>query len=87
MLSLTFGVLPSREQFNLAFDVSCPKGTFSFGNDKRVGTCELDCDELWEELTNAHFHDLKARERASEGPVFYGEWCADVLYCLGIEWI
>ena len=66
-LSLTFGEMPSREQFDAAWDETAARereespgglgvrtGTFGFGRDPRMGDCRLTRDELWDELVKAH---------------------------------
>jgi hypothetical protein len=76
MKSMSYGVMPTREEFDAAFEKSTPDG-FSFGNDKRVGNCILTADELWAELEKAH----------AEGIDHAWTWASDVLLCLGFEWI
>lgn len=92
-LTLTYGHMPTREQF----DQACAKvdedtgrsvalDGFGFGRDPRLGTTRLTQDELWDELCKAHGEwyapnaDPEAQDKA-------GEWCSSVLYCLGIEWV
>lgn len=72
--SMTFGVFPSREQFDEAFYEECEKGVFTFGNDERVGNDAMNCTELWDELH-------KAMADGAE------DWCGCVLGVLGFEWI
>lgn len=88
MVTMTFGVMPTREQFDAGFDqavVEASSGTmasglFSFGSDKRVGNCALNQEELWAEITKAHA-EYDAGDEAS------GDWCSAVLGCLGFEWV
>ncbi len=100
-LTLTHGVMPTREQFDRAWELTAQDemerdpgglgvqtGTFAFGNDPRLGNCRLSQDELWKELQKAH----KEYESASAGdgeddPEIVGDWVGTVLYCLGIEWV
>ena len=85
MQTMTYGVMPSREAFEAAFDRAeafAGKLTFSFGNDKRVGTCEMTCSELWEELCEAH---REWEQGASNDEA--GDWCSAVLGTLGFEWV
>jgi hypothetical protein len=83
MQSMTYGEMPTQEDFDEAFsraeDEEGRTG-FSFGNDPRVGTCELDATELWAELQ-------KAREEYEEGDDEAGDWCSSVLSTLGFEWV
>lgn len=88
-VSMTYGVMPTREQFDAACDEPDPErgpnGSaaatgFRFGNDKRVGDATLSPDELWTELQRAHAEWEAGSEEA-------GDWCSSVLGCLGFEWI
>lgn len=80
---MTYGALPSREEFDAAFS-----GVFEFKNDKRVGTCALGPNELWVQL------NIAQREWSGEaiadrpgGANEAGQWCSNVLDILGFEWI
>jgi hypothetical protein len=88
-VSMTCGVMPTREQFDAACDEPDPEcglnGSvaatgFRFGNDRRVGDVTLSPDELWTELQSAHAEWESGDEDA-------GTWCSLVLGCLGFEWI
>lgn len=84
--SMTYGVMPTREAFDAAFEAACPNGRFHFGNDKRVGTDDFTANELWDKLNEAHSDwqagrpPLSAREQS-------GDWVCLVLNSLGFEWI
>ena len=78
--SMTYGVLPDLRDFNHNFNVGCPDGMFSFGNDKRVGSVELTRRELWVELRKA----VKEFNRGKESA---GDWASCVLSVLGFEWV
>jgi len=82
--SMTFGVMPTRAQFDECWEREVV-GQFAFGNDERVGTCELSQDELWEELNAAHSQWVETTEDDEWEET--GSWMSSVLYCLGIEWI
>lgn len=90
MITMTYGNMPTREQFDTQFESLCPDGTFAFGNDKRLGTCALDADGLWEALqaANRDYEEL-LDEMPGRGndPEIVGSWMSGVLYCLGIEWV
>jgi hypothetical protein len=79
MVSMTYGVMPPREDFDAAFDREVPN-RFRFGNDPRVGNCELTADELWSELESA-------KGEHDDGDDEAGDWASCVLYTLGFEWI
>lgn len=85
--SMTYGVMPTREEFDAACsepDEECGKSVddlgFSFRNDERIGSDTLTGTELWIELEKAHIEWEAGDERA-------GDWCSFVLGCLGFEWI
>lgn len=78
--SMTYGVLPTCEAFFDAFDVHVKQTYFCFGNDPRVGNCELTSNELWIELKDAA-SDFRAGDDEA------GDWCSCVLSTLGFEWV
>lgn len=86
--TMTWGVMPSREEFDEAWDAQCDE-RFAFGNDPRLGTCALSQDELWEELLKAHAESQAVDGSSDDGgaPERAGDWCSAVLYCLGFEWV
>ena len=85
MRSMTYGVLPSEEEFREAFDhvVTNPRG-FRFGNDQRVGTCALSATELWREIQEAK---LEMEESLGWESDRASNWLTCVLDVLGFEWI
>jgi hypothetical protein len=97
MITMTYGTMPTREDFDFALvRENCESG-FRFGNDPRVGTCTLTPNELWDELNKAltqydqgdddkpteDYYDQDEYDRAGEA----GRWCASVLETLGFEWV
>jgi len=57
LFSMTFGKMPTREQFVYCWWKTFENDDdpfFSFTNDKRLGTCKLTLDELWNELHYAY---------------------------------
>lgn len=84
--ALTFGVLPSYDRFSELFTASCPDGMFDFERDERLDTCSVTCSELWDEL-NCALGDWNGEDRSEAGRDAAGQWCSDVLSCLGVEWI
>ncbi len=97
---MTFGVMPTREEFDLACREHDPEDPpqatvenlgFHFGNgDPRVDEGTLSQDELWEELQRAYadFEDVLNLERPSkQTPEAAGDWLSDVLGCLGFRWV
>lgn len=96
--SMTFGVMPTREEFDEACREHDPEDPpeacvadqgFRFGNDPRVGDAHLTADELWEELQRA-FAEYQAVDGSSDDggdPERAGDWCSSVLGQLGFEWI
>lgn len=82
MLSMTYGVMPTRKDFDQAWDnsIAGESLTFNFRNDSRLGDNNLTNNELWLELNSARAEYEKGDEKS-------GEWCSAVLYILGFEWI
>lgn len=96
---MTYGTLPTREEFDGAFVRACSWGiprralTYAFTNDPRVGTCELTAEEVWRELMEAR-GEWQGWIRATTGQAMTedqadasGQWCSDVLGVLGFEWV
>ncbi len=83
--STSWGVMPTRAEFDAAWSLNVQGHTFSFGNDKRVGTCKLSAYELWAEIGKA-FAEHEAGNGAldEDSP---GDWLSCVLGVLGFEWI
>lgn len=95
---MDYGTMPSRADFDAAFDAYCPDGKFSFGNDPYVGTDTLNASQLWRELEAQYEawtegkHDPECPGDGScSGDGCPGEdagaWCSCVLGILGFEWI
>lgn len=80
MISMTFGNIPSYDVFECKFDEVCESGRFKFGNDRRVGTDEFTCTELYSEV-------VMATKEHDEGDEVAGYWVSAVLGILDIEWI
>ena len=59
---------------------------FSFGNDKRMGTCTLRTHELWDEVRRAS-REYESALAADDGtdPEAVGDWLSSVLFQLGFE--
>jgi hypothetical protein len=78
--SMTYGVLPSQESFDHAFDEEVPKGKYNVGNDPILGTDSFNASELWKvlEVLTEQFH---------EGDDQAGDTASSILYTLGFEWI
>lgn len=102
MISMTFGVMPTREQFDSAMvrlnarrEFNAPG--YKFRNDQRVGTCVLSSDELWDELQKALTQyeqgddhkpdqDHENWEELARADSA-GTWVSCVLETLGFEWV
>ncbi len=81
-MRLTYGVLPSKEEYEKAFDAIMADSAsklFSFGNCSRMGTTSVTSEELWNEL------DMATGE--SESTEASLDWASCVLYVLEIEWV
>lgn len=80
MFTISGGTLPTREEFDQAWDKQDDDGElrggfFHFGNDKCVGTCAMNSSELWAELEKA---SKEYTEKAQD-------WINAVLFCFDIE--
>lgn len=96
--SMTYGVLPSREEFDTAWEAVVDEGAARAGNqgpgmprfyfidDPRVGTCALTRAELWAELRRAQGEWENNGETEAECDAA-GQWCSQVLGVLGFEWV
>jgi hypothetical protein len=98
MKSMTYGVLPTEDEFRAAYDATeLRDGLFHFGNDKRLGNCALNCTELWNEVCKAHTEyeqgpaeqtdDDSDNEESLKAADETGDWLSRVLGCFGFEWI
>jgi len=97
MITMTFGTMPSREQFDSQYAKKMGTFGYRFHNDSRVGTCEMSQDQLWNELQKAldqynqgddHKPDQDHENwdelcRANDA----GTWCSCVLETLGFKWV
>lgn len=83
--TMTYGQLPSLEQFEQAFDAGEAEGPFRFRNDKRVGNADFNCSELYKEVQAATKEHHEASDRKTRDDA--GEWASAVLYHLGFEWV
>ncbi len=87
MKTMNYGEMPSREEFNAAFERECPDGTYviSHGTESRdrhrpdAGTHTA--SSLWAELERLHNCGWSD---ADDSP---WSWIADILGTLGFEWI
>ena len=92
MRSMTYGTLPTFNDYEAAFDRECEDGEFSFGNDSRVGTCRLSKHKLWDELQKAvkesetFWEDFDPSSGNPDGDDS-ANWAGTVLNVLGFEWI
>ena len=94
LMTKTHGVMPTREEFEWLWETTDANGelrdgVFHIGNDKRMGTCALTQDQLWNELQKAYHEvcieyaepeDLSQAEQTDD-------WISSVLGCLGLEWV
>lgn len=80
MKSMTYGNLPSKAEFEKAFDKEVPSGKYRFGNDERFGNDSVTSNELYKELETAV-------EEYEDGDDAAGDWASAVLSTLGFEWV
>jgi hypothetical protein len=96
---LTYGTLPSREEFEQAFHDDLGDERYVIRNCPRVGNDSFNCTELWVEVTHAANEftcdtcegewagDWRSAEEIQADADAAGEWAAAVLLTLGIEWV
>lgn len=91
--SMTYGELPTREQYDDAWSAlesagELRHGLFTFGNDPRLGDVSLSRDELWKEICRAHKEYMGLLEDdTDQDPEEVGSWLSSVLSCLNFEWV
>lgn len=88
MKTFTYGILPTKEEYDAAWDKLIAEeelhgGLFHFGNDERLGTCALSQEELWDEILLAY------EEWDKDGWIDdqIGNWLSAIMFSLGFEWI
>jgi hypothetical protein len=91
MISMTFGEMPTRDQFDSQFQRFEDQNgidLFRFGDDKRLGNCSLTRNELWAELEKVHAeYSTLLADDGEDDPEDVGQWLSCVLEVLGFEWI
>lgn len=79
--SMTYGTLPRKDRFVLAFRNRCrDTGRFEVRRDPFYGDYDFTQDELWESI-NLKVDDF------NHGDAQAGDWASCVLSVLGFEWI
>ncbi len=88
LFTMTYGEMPTREQFDQAWDAQ-GIDKFTFGNDPIMGNDSLTRDELWDKLQWVwnEYADKLGGMGLGDDPEKQGSWLADVLSCLGVEWV
>lgn len=99
-MRLTYGVLPTREQFDDAFEGDLgPDGVYRVRNCKRVGNRDFTCATLWAEVNDATNElsaetcegewadDNRSADEIQLDAEQAGDWASAVLQTLGIEWV
>ena len=94
LMTKTYGVMPTREEFEWLWETTDANGElrdgkFHFGNCKRMGNRAFNEIELWNELQKAYkeaFED-PSTEFEFEAAESTGDWISCVLGYLGLEWI
>lgn len=96
MKTLTYGHLPSYEEFKAAFERECPDSTYAIshgskGPDWRPPEGSFRVHELFhdvERLTKLEESGEVETERMREGQEDSpGSWASSILYTLGFEWV
>jgi hypothetical protein len=89
-VTLTYGDLPTRQQFDQLWDEAGLEATgFRFTNDPIVGDETMTRSELWEKIEWVwnEYADKLGGMGLGDDPEKQGSWLADVLSCLGVEWV
>lgn len=99
MITMTYGTMPTHEQFDSQYTKKMGSFGYRFHNDSRVGTCELSQDQLWDELQEA-LTQWEQGDPPQDKPVTdyineleftraenAGNWCSCVLETIGFEWV
>ncbi len=81
MRSMTYGILPSRADFDAAFERECPDGTYSIRNDKGGADGDYTASKLWALVKES------AELLNDDGDEEAGDFASAVLSTLGFEWI
>ena len=83
--SMTYGVLPTRDEFVSAWEDLQAKGelgeTFDVSRDPYAGTDSWSCQELWKILLDAQ------KEYTRDSNEKAGDFCSSVLGIFGFEWV
>ena len=78
--SMSWGVFPSRKDFNRAFDEEVPGLRYRIRNDSIVGDDDFTASELWALCR-------KLKRRADRGNDAAGDLASAIMESLGFEWI
>lgn len=95
MISLTYGHLPTFEDFESAFDIACPNNDYRIKlsqsdaracDDFTLGDGEWRCSELWQALNEIHETWLESDmdDNSIDAAM---DIVSSILYTLGFEWI
>lgn len=79
---MTYGQMPTREEFDAAFEEICPDGYFKFGNDPIYGDSWVTASDLWAKMNSIMESAIAPDEDAEQV-----DWVGDVLNVLGFEWV
>jgi hypothetical protein len=82
MLFIKRGTIPTREEFDKAWDTQTPDKHYLEFDDSRVGACSLPRNQIYQELKYAH---LDWSNCTSESLEAYN-WMCHILEILKISW-
>jgi hypothetical protein len=86
MKSMTFGVMPTFEEFETAFQASCPQGVYRLKHgvpkNKPIEEGEYSVSQLWDQINILVTPpwDLEKDNSAIN-------WASTIMHTLGFEWI
>lgn len=97
MHSMTYGVMPTQEQFQAAFDQECPKGVYRIRNlsvsdsvavaDFQLGDGDWTALQLWEAINEIDHFQPGAEEGLQRRHDSAMDLVSSILDTLGFEWI
>jgi hypothetical protein len=92
---MTYGVMPTREQFDMAFETECPDGynirlnrtDSSSVEDFMLGDGCLSANQLWCALSEIVEAYMESTQVASTEDEIRMDLVSSILFTLGFEWI
>lgn len=83
MISIKRGTIPTKSEFDIAWDTHLSNKHYLGFDDSRVGACSLPRDQVYEELRYAHLDWSNCTSEAVEAY----SWMCHILDLLKVSWI